>query len=591
MKQCGIKFKDEIIFIHVLFQSLMSNVLGKYAVKSKSAKPPVFTSCDLLNVSYCPLTETSKSFVVTAYNPLGRTVSTYLRIPVFDSSVAVYSPQGQLVKGQVLPISAETKSVRKQQKLINSNSNYELVFPVQIPALGFATYFVNLTKSKSKNSKAYKTQEENVWSLKDEPLVIQNEFVKMEFSKDTGLLSSMTDLESKLTSTVNQQFLWYNASVGNKNSGQPSGAYIFRPNSSTTFNVSSGGKAQITIMKGSLVQEVRQIFSPFVSQVVRLYTGQRYAEFEYTIGPIPIQDKLGKEIISRFDTDIKSNGLFYTDANGREMQERKRDFRPTWKLNVTEPIAGNYYPVNSRMYIKDSTKQLTVLVDRSLGGASIQDGSVEIMPHRRLLVDDKRGVGEPLNETGISGKGMIVRGKMCVFLAPPAKSAALHRELGERMLLEPVLSFAPNPSTAEKWMSQYYTLHSGLKSELPANVHLLTLETMDENALIRVEHQFEAGEDAKLSAPVNISFDDLFTDFDVVSTEELNLAANQDLKDKKPMKWNIKTLKNTNSGRKRHDSHPSAKSSIELRPMQIRTFTAKIKQRMRKRYYRFYTRE
>ena len=31
--------------------------------------------------------------------------------------------------------------------------------------------------------------------------------------------------------------------------------------------------------------------------------------------------------------------------NAREMQRRQRNFRPTWRLNVTEPIAGNYYPV------------------------------------------------------------------------------------------------------------------------------------------------------------------------------------------------------------------------------------------------------
>lgn len=27
------------------------------------------------------------------------------------------------------------------------------------------------------------------------------------------------------------------------------------------------------------------------------------------------------------------------------------DFRPTWTLNQTEPVAGNYYPVNTRIYI------------------------------------------------------------------------------------------------------------------------------------------------------------------------------------------------------------------------------------------------
>ncbi len=54
--------------------------------------------------------------------------------------------------------------------------------------------------------------------------------------------------------------------------------------------------------------------------------------------------------------------------------------------------------------------QFTVLTDRSQGGASIADGQVELMVHRRTLNDDSLGVGEPLNETGIDGKGLRVRG-------------------------------------------------------------------------------------------------------------------------------------------------------------------------------------
>jgi hypothetical protein len=58
-----------------------------------------------------------------------------------------------------------------------------------------------------------------------------------------------------------------------------------------------------------------------------------------------------------------------------------RNFRPTWDLNVTEPVAGNYYPVNSRIFLKDieSGDQLTVLTDRSQGGSSIKDGQVNSM--------------------------------------------------------------------------------------------------------------------------------------------------------------------------------------------------------------------
>lgn len=35
------------------------------------------------------------------------------------------------------------------------------------------------------------------------------------------------------------------------------------------------------------------------------------------------RDGLGKEVITRLDTDIESSGYFYTDSNGREVLERR----------------------------------------------------------------------------------------------------------------------------------------------------------------------------------------------------------------------------------------------------------------------------
>lgn len=66
---------------------------------------------------------------------------------------------------------------------------------------------------------------------------------------------------------------------------------------------------------------------------------------------------------------------------------------------------------------KDASQtELTVLIDRAQGGASLASGELEVMLHRRTLFDDQRGVGEPLNETmqgcmHCPSAGLIARGR------------------------------------------------------------------------------------------------------------------------------------------------------------------------------------
>ena len=67
---------------------------------------------------------------------------------------------------------------------------------------------------------------------------------------------------------------------------------------------------------GELVQEVRQVFSPWLSQVIRLYNNTNVIQIETTINPLPIDDGLGKELITQFTTDLETNSMWYTDANG-----------------------------------------------------------------------------------------------------------------------------------------------------------------------------------------------------------------------------------------------------------------------------------
>ena len=103
------------------------------------------------------------------------------------------------------------------------------------------------------------------------------------------------------------------------------------------------------------------MFNEWASEEISLYDDAQAVEIQWTVGPIPVDDHVGKEIIVRYDTDIRSQGKFYTDANGREVLERTRDYRPTWNYSKVETVSGNYYPINSRVWIKDSDRQLTIL--------------------------------------------------------------------------------------------------------------------------------------------------------------------------------------------------------------------------------------
>jgi lysosomal alpha-mannosidase len=116
-----------------------------------------------------------------------------------------------------------------------------------------------------------------------------------------------------------------------------------------------------TCIKAENVQTAIIVFNDWTSQEISLYDEGEFVEVQWTVGPVPINDNIGKEIIIRYDTDIQSQGKYYTDANGREVLERIRDYRPTWNYTVFEPVSGNYYPVTSRIWIKEPNRQFTIL--------------------------------------------------------------------------------------------------------------------------------------------------------------------------------------------------------------------------------------
>ncbi len=229
-----------------------------------------------------------------------------------------------------------------------------------------------------------------------------------------------------------------------------------------------------TCTKSSTVQSALIVFNDWASQQINVYNGIPTVEFEWTVGSIPIDDRIGKEIILRYDTDIQSASKFYTDANGREVLERIRDFRPTWNYTISDNFSGNYYPVNSRIWIKDQQRQLTILfknnifikflVDRSEGG------SIELMLHRRMIYYESVSLAEALNETAF-GKGLVVRGKHVLILETPNNSAALHRVTAQQIYMQPIGTFALTNDSYQIYSNKYRQTWSALNDEMPINIH------------------------------------------------------------------------------------------------------------------------
>uniref|UniRef100_A0A672MN49 Lysosomal alpha-mannosidase n=1 Tax=Sinocyclocheilus grahami TaxID=75366 RepID=A0A672MN49_SINGR len=487
-------------------------VRNSLAVLSGSEAPRVF--CENLNISVCPLTESSHKFSMNVYNPLGRTVSWPVRLPVNGSVYNVTDANGRAVDSQVGNVFISLKGYAKG----------ELVFQVEAPPLGYSTYIISM--------------------LRDEP--------PASSAKPTATRS----IQNKVHGAAHE-------------SRQTSGAYIFRPNSSDPFVINKTAETQIVTVS-STAQEVTQRFSPWVSQVVRLYEGHRELELEWTVGPVPVADGLGKEVITRLDTDIKSSDYFYTDSNGREVLERRKDYRPTWELKQTEPVAGNYYPINSRAYIKDDKHQLTVVTDRSQGASSIYNGSLEIMLHRRLLYDDFRGVGEPLSEPGEFSDGLVARGRLLLTLSPPDTAADVHRPLAQGMVLQPLLSFQDGTPSANTKLE-----FSGLQTSLPPAVHLLTLSQWDKDTvLIRLEHQYQAKESKTHSQPVTVNLQKLFSTLEVLGASEMSLGANQWKEDMNRLQWNTEK---TSKPLPLSDKDPSP-WEVTLNPMEIRTLLLRVRQ-------------
>ncbi|XP_027356605.1 probable alpha-mannosidase At5g13980 isoform X1 [Abrus precatorius] len=557
--------------------------LTEGATKTGCRSPQIkFQQCPLLNISYCPASEvdfsSGKDLVVVVYNPLGWKREDVIRIPVVNENVVVRDSSGKEIQSQLLPILDAIHGLRNYHTAAylgvspTVKPKYWLAFSATVPPLGFSTYYVSNAKQAATISDrytAYKSENQS------DTIQVGLGNLKLFYSVKEGKLTQYINSRSKVQESLEQTYKFYTGyEYDGTRTAQASGAYIFRPAGSAT--PITHVKSPLEVFRGPIVHEVHQEIDSWIYQITRLYKGKEHAEVEFIVGPIPIDDGVGKEIATEIKTNLASSKTFYTDSNGRDFIERVRDYRKDWDLEVNQPVAGNYYPINLGIYLKDKSREFSILVDRAVGGSSIVDGQLELMVHRRLIQDDSRGVAEALNETVcIHDKctGLTVLGKYYFRIDPVGEGTRWRRSFGQEIYSPFLLAFTESEGN---WRDSHVTTFSGIDSSyhLPNNVAIITLQDLgDGKVLLRLAHLYEIGEDKHFSGKAIVELQKVFPNKQINKITEVSLSANQERieMERKRLVWQVEGSLPEPKVSRGGPVDPE-KLVLELTPMEIRTF-------------------
>jgi len=400
------------------------------------------------------------SITVLIYNSLYKTRIEVIKIPVWHPDITV-SSRGSLIQSQILFNLDQNEA----------GSPYTLFVTQQrIPPAGFIT----LQLSRPFTPGSYPnipTSSSGTVNNGDLTVDVEDGYMKEIVINSKGIPVPFV-----------QYLMAYDSYPG---PGQASGAYIFRP-------MGAAGdlpKPAVTIRDTDLVKEIFQQYTPYASVTTRLYKQSgSYMDVSYRIGPLPGN----KELISRWDTGIFTNqGSLFTDDNAWSVLQR------SWDSSDVLSIPANYYPSVYASYLQpmDGAEPIgvhfAVCTDRSQGVSSQDDGSMEMMIHRRLLQDDARGVEEPLNDTTI-----IVANHRLVFGANFHQGTAF-RHHHSLELNFPLAFYFSNASNYETFYRTSFNASYGMKH----GIHIISTRLIDQASnriLVRIANMFSTFENGQL---------------------------------------------------------------------------------------------
>ncbi|CAF1277182.1 unnamed protein product, partial [Adineta ricciae] len=243
--------------------------------------------CHFLNISECLPIEDQNNFTITIWNPTIQPIEQIVRVPV-TKMYTIRNATGQGIVADMLPIALSVKTIPGRM----SRADYELLFTASVPGLGFSTYYFE-----TKNQSVKQTMK----VIRDQACILQNKHLRIEFD-EKGNLIKIRNLDRNFDVAFSGQGLyWYTSFPGNSSMPefQASGAYFFRP--LTPYPIPASNTRNITCTYTHQVNKASIVYNNWASQEISIYGEGHIVEVEWIVGPIPIEDDRGKEIIMRYD--------------------------------------------------------------------------------------------------------------------------------------------------------------------------------------------------------------------------------------------------------------------------------------------------
>ena len=313
---------------------------------------------------------------------------------------------------------------------------------------------------------------------------------------------------------VTHGYYWY-CPMNNSGGRQASGAYILRPCTPdaepTSFAEANGGSFAVSavVVDGPVCKEFRSTVDKKnnIHETVRLCVIDRFLSIQTGIGEIEA-DAVGKEVVMKLGTNIKSKGKWYADGQGLEMVERVRNERRNYPYTVTEPVASNFFPSNVWSYISEDLsptiggKTLAVVSDVTRAVTSLKDGELEFLVIRRSLFDDARGVGQALNES----IRLITTSRL--YIAAYRRDAVTSARLATILHSHPLLKYFSSSTPAASLPALSEEAIGIDPLEKPIHLHTRQLIGKD-TFLVRLQHPFAKGESPTMAVARTVDLRDV----------------------------------------------------------------------------------